>query len=98
MAIAFFAGRGRAVQRRLDESRRLLQWEEDALALVNISKLRAQVRDLGGSVVVEQCPLELKQQVEVWDADPQALEVMRRLKQQFDPLRTLNPGRFAGRL
>jgi glycolate oxidase FAD binding subunit len=63
-----------------------------------IAGLRAQVRGLGGSVVVEQCPLELKQQLDVWDVDPQALAVMRRLKEKFDPLGALNPGRFAGRL
>ncbi|MSQ06608.1 MAG: FAD-binding oxidoreductase [Dehalococcoidia bacterium] len=63
-----------------------------------IARLRDQVRKLNGWVVVEQCPLGLKQQVDVWDVEPQALEVMRRLKQKFDPLGTLNPGRFAGRL
>ncbi len=191
LAIAFFAGRGRAVQRRLEESRRLLQaqggsevavldasagrellrrltdlgwsaesaprlglkasvppsavgravamlqeeaatvgeagiiadpgfgtvrllqWGEippspplrkggeestDAAAPEKIARLRARLRELGGSVVVEQCPLALKQQVDVWDVDPQALEIMRRLKQRFDPLGALNPGRFAGRL
>jgi glycolate oxidase FAD binding subunit len=67
-------------------------------SLAAITRLRNYVREMGGSVVVEQCPLELKQQVDVWDVDPQALEVMRRLKQQFDPLGILNPGRFAGRL
>ncbi len=67
-------------------------------SLAGIAGLRDQIHKLNGWLVVEQCPLALKQQVDVWDVEPQALEVMRRLKQRFDPLGVLNPGRFAGRL
>jgi glycolate oxidase FAD binding subunit len=29
-----------------------------------------------------------------WGAPPQGLDVMRRIREEFDPLRLLNPGRF----
>lgn len=36
--------------------------------------------------------------LQVWGADPPAIEQMRALKARFDPNRTLNPGRFVGRI
>jgi glycolate oxidase FAD binding subunit len=41
-------------------------------------------------------PLELRR--DPWGAgeDGQALELMRRVKQRFDPARTCNPGVFVG--
>jgi glycolate oxidase FAD binding subunit len=46
-----------------------------------------------GSVVVEQCPPAWKQSMAVWDAAP-AGWLMRAIKEQFDPRRVFNPGRF----
>jgi glycolate oxidase FAD binding subunit len=48
-----------------------------------------------GSLVVTGGTLEIVRQVDVWGTVP-ALDVMRRLKDQFDPRGTLNPGRFVG--
>ena len=53
-------------------------------------------RELGGSVVVEHAPPALKRQVEVWGDPPIGLEIMRKIKQKFDPAGILNPGRFVG--
>jgi glycolate oxidase FAD binding subunit len=50
-----------------------------------------------GSLVVWDAPPALAGQVDVWGPSP-ALEVMRRVKAQFDPRATLNPGRFLGRM
>ncbi|MGA8575982.1 MAG: FAD-binding oxidoreductase [Candidatus Cybelea sp.] len=36
--------------------------------------------------------------LQVWGADPAAIEQMRALKERFDPNRTLNPGCFVGRI
>jgi glycolate oxidase FAD binding subunit len=47
------------------------------------------------SLVVQDAPPGLLSEVDVWGATP-ALEVMRRVKGQFDPNGTLNPGRFVG--
>ncbi|MDP3062859.1 MAG: FAD-binding oxidoreductase [Chloroflexota bacterium] len=56
------------------------------------------VQALGGYAVVESCPPEVKQGLDVWGDVPGGLEVMRRLKAELDPLGTLNPGRYVGGL
>jgi glycolate oxidase FAD binding subunit len=53
----------------------------------------------GGSLVIERMPPALKRDLDVWGpmaAD--ALALMRRIKQEFDPRGILNPGRFVGGL
>ena len=49
-----------------------------------------------GNLVVESCPLSLKQKVDVWGQPRGDYQIMRRLKGQIDPEGILNPGRFAG--
>ncbi len=61
-----------------------------------IREIRDAVEARGGSAVVLRAPLELKQQVDVWGSAGNALPLMRRIKQRFDPARILNPGRFIG--
>ncbi|MEA2597786.1 MAG: linked oxidase, C-terminal domain, partial [Thermomicrobiales bacterium] len=39
---------------------------------------------------------DLKHEVDVWGRTPETIDVMRSIKQEFDPHRVLNPGRFAG--
>ena len=46
--------------------------------------------------MVEHCPVSLKKQIDVWGGQPEAIEIMRRLKRKFDPAGILNPGRFVG--
>lgn len=50
----------------------------------------------GGSAVVEQCPLPIKENVDVWGDAPDSLAIMQRIKEKFDPAGILNPGRFLG--
>jgi glycolate oxidase FAD binding subunit len=69
---------------------------DHAVQLVN--DLRAWVESTGGSLVVTLAPVEIKQRIDVWGDAGSALPVMRRLKEQFDPRATLNPGRFVGGL
>jgi glycolate oxidase FAD binding subunit len=57
------------------------------------SAWRAEAERGRGSVVVERCPPAWKRSVPVWDALP-AGWLMRAVKQQFDPHRIFNPGRF----
>jgi glycolate oxidase FAD binding subunit len=47
-------------------------------------------------LVLEQAPLELKRRIDVWGETRGDFALMQRLKQQFDPKSTLNPGRFLG--
>ncbi len=49
----------------------------------------------GGSVVVVDAPAAVKDAVDVWGPVP-ALDLMRRVKDQFDPDHRLAPGRFVG--
>ncbi len=62
-----------------------------------IESLRAEVARIPGSLVVEACPLGVKQHTDVWGAgvDAGAVEIMRSIKAKFDPAGILNPGRFA---
>jgi len=62
-----------------------------------IERLRGFVGEDEGSVVIERAPLALRTSVDPWGSVPTgALELMRTLKREFDPARTLNPGRFVG--
>lgn len=58
----------------------------------------AAVRETAGveHAVVFDCPAEVKRGLDVWGVKPDALALMRRLKERFDPRGTLNAGRFAG--
>jgi glycolate oxidase FAD binding subunit len=62
-----------------------------------VERLRAVAGERRGSLVVTDAPPALAQQLDVWGPVP-ALDVMRRVKEQFDPRATLNPGRFVGGL
>lgn len=49
-------------------------------------------------VVVMAADPALKRDIDVWGRPPDTIDVMRAIKQEFDPRRVLNPGRFAGHL
>jgi glycolate oxidase FAD binding subunit len=63
-----------------------------------VAPLRAFATDAKGSLVVLHAPPEVKASVDVWGPVGDAFAVMRGLKEQFDPGRVLNPGRFVGGL
>ncbi len=70
---------------------------EDAAAFV--THLRDAVRGFDGSVVVQAGPRELRTALDPWGpVEPAAFALMRRLRDEFDPRRVLNPGRFVGGL
>ena len=50
----------------------------------------------GGQLVVERCPTAVKQMVDPWGEVGESLQIMRRMKEQYDPEGILNPGRFVG--
>ncbi len=79
---------------------RMLFWgepEEDAI-LDAVSDVRQAARPHGGTAVVEICHPSIKVKLDVWGQEPSGMEIMRRIKKQFDPQRLLNRGRFLGRL
>ena len=54
-------------------------------------------RDLAPwACTVLDAPEEVRDRVDVWGPDPQAMALMRRLKERFDPAGVCNPGRFVG--
>lgn len=64
-----------------------------------VVRLREALGAAGGGVVLERAPRDVRLAVDPWGPiDSDQLDLMRRLKDEFDPARTLNPGRFAGGL
>ena len=61
-----------------------------------IREVREKVHKLGGSLIVERAPLDVKDTLDVWDYTGESIDTMRRLKEQYDPNGILNPNRFAG--
>ena len=68
---------------------------EDALAEVVEQVREIRVRR-GGSVVVQEAPLGVKERMDVWGPAGDYLGLTRRVKEKFDPGYTMNPGRFLG--
>src|SRR5450759_2892962 len=60
-----------------------------------VIELRAAVAPFDGSVVVLRAPPEVKRLVDVCGPVP-AVELMRRIKDRFDPEHRMSPGRFVG--
>ncbi len=50
----------------------------------------------GGSVTLQRASVELKRRAGAWGYGGDALGLMRRVKEKFDPSGTMNPGRFVG--
>lgn len=80
----YFSGQGSSTE----------QFQQGATNI--ISRLRSFAQESGGSLVMQEAPTELKSRIDVWGSVGKALPLMRGLKEQFDPQRILNPGRFVG--
>jgi glycolate oxidase FAD binding subunit len=66
----------------------------DAVATV-VERARATCTAHGGALVVLDAPAAVQAAVDTWGPVP-AIDLMRRVKEQFDPERRLAPGRFVG--
>jgi glycolate oxidase FAD binding subunit len=64
-------------------------------AVAAVSALRGAASRFGGAVVVLDAPADTKRELDVW-GPVRGLDLMRRVKEQFDPNRVLSPGRFVG--
>ncbi|MGY1622528.1 FAD-binding oxidoreductase [Geodermatophilus sp. SYSU D00965] len=60
-----------------------------------VARLRAECTGAGGALVVLDAPPGVKEALDTWGPVP-ALDLMWRVKDQFDPERRLAPGRFVG--
>ncbi len=67
--------------------------DDGALRLINEAALMA--REMGGSILIEKCPVAVKSEIDVFCIDASSARIMKNMKQQFDPKGVLNPGRFA---
>ncbi len=67
---------------------------ETATVQIWLQKLRQSALSAQGYALVMAQPESLRGQIELWGYEPQALAIMRRLKQQWDKHGILNPGIF----
>ncbi len=61
-----------------------------------VQKIRDLVTANSGFLSILQAPAALKQSLDIWGYTGNALELMQKLKYQFDPENLLNPQRFVG--
>ena len=73
----------------------LLRWD-CAQMQETVLKMRSLCQANGGFLTILEAPTTLKQRLEVWGYTGNALDIMRGIKQQFDPENVLSPGRFVG--
>jgi len=74
-------------------------WLEHSDPAAALAAVRAAAATERAGVVVEVCPVELKGGLDVFpDVSGPSFDLMRRVKQQFDPEGVLSPGRFLGKL
>lgn len=64
--------------------------------LPEIEKMRSLCEENQGFLTVLAAPISIKQQLDPWGYTGNALEMMRKLKQQFDSETIFSPGRFVG--
>ncbi|MGD1807799.1 FAD-binding oxidoreductase [Dapis sp. BLCC M126] len=62
----------------------------------NILELRRWCESVGGFLTVLAAPLEMKEKLDVWGYHQNGLDLMRGIKQKFDPQNILNPHSFVG--
>jgi glycolate oxidase FAD binding subunit len=59
-----------------------------------LARLREHASSIGGNLILETAPIEVKRHIDVWGAVGDSFDIMKKIKVQFDPGRLLNPGRF----
>jgi glycolate oxidase FAD binding subunit len=76
----------------------LVQTQADIPDIAWFSKLTEMANQHHGHAVVLAAPSALKKDLDVWGPSPPSLNIMRKIKHQFDPHGILNPGRFIAKL
>lgn len=62
----------------------------------SLAEVHAVALGLAENAVILAAPPDWKRGIDVWGRIPEGFSVMEALRDQFDPNRTVNPGRFAG--
>ncbi len=70
-----------------------LRWDGEG-AIAQILALRSHCQTNGGFLTILEAPIAVKQQVDVWGYTGNALDLMRKIKRQFDPEDILSSHRF----
>ncbi|PAX53309.1 FAD-binding oxidoreductase [Brunnivagina elsteri] len=70
------------------------QFEEKIVEKIN--KLRLFCQGKSGFLTILEAPAKIKENLDIWGYAGNSIDLMRRIKQQFDPKSILNPGRFVG--
>jgi glycolate oxidase FAD binding subunit len=68
----------------------------DAGAAERLKEIQSILCGLGDTTTILTAPAAWKAGLDVWGPLPDGFEMMRALRDQFDPGRVINPGRFAG--
>jgi glycolate oxidase FAD binding subunit len=64
--------------------------------VAEILRVRSLCQSKGGFLTILEAPIACKQQLDVWGYAGNSLELMQKIKHQFDPKNVLNPHRFVG--
>jgi FAD/FMN-containing dehydrogenase len=59
-----------------------------------LERMRQSAESLGGHLIIEKAPLEIKNEIDSWASSGSAAKLMKRVKKQLDPQNLLSPGRF----
>jgi glycolate oxidase FAD binding subunit len=73
-----------------------LEAANDEALLAALMRLRSDLAAMNGTVVALGCPASIKGRIDIWGEPSDALPLMRRVKERFDPQQILNPGRYVG--
>lgn len=76
----------------------LLRFDAEKVTAKIIGEMRSYCNSQKGFLTVLEAPIALKQKLDVWGYNGNALNIMRQIKQQFDPTNILSPNRFVGEI
>ncbi|MBW4664497.1 MAG: FAD-binding oxidoreductase [Chroococcus sp. CMT-3BRIN-NPC107] len=65
-------------------------------SVAEILRVRSHCQSQGGFLTILEAPIAYKQQLDVWGYAGNSLELMQKIKYQFDPKNVFNPHRFVG--
>jgi glycolate oxidase subunit GlcD len=60
----------------------------------SLERMRQRAENLGGSLIIERAPVEIKNEIDSWGGFGSASELMKRIKRQLDPNNLFSPGRI----
>ncbi len=69
-------------------------WTPHDLPVSAVRAVREKAEAAGGSLVIQTAADDIKREIGAWGTPPPTIDVMRRLRDAFDPGHVLNPGRF----